>query len=164
MGGATRPLFQCSGCSMIQSVKEWLEGLFRPVIRISDRGSYIDRTPTTEDMERRTDEAIFLGRITAGLGVYTNFTIVPQGETWVLRAYQQSNQTANSIHVLHIVFVSGQSYYSPLITRANIVPGSSVETPPLILPTGTQLRGYTYNGGVAVDNFVHNIIVSRLRR
>jgi len=149
---------------MIQSVKEWLEGLFRPVIRIDDRGrSYIERTPTIDDIAGMQEDAINLGEVAvAGVPTYGPITIVPPNEVWILRGTSVGGSATNSQHQIEIRLPSGVVYYTPILSRSALMPAHTTIIQPLILRTNTQVRSVGNTGGIGA-NYTYTLIVTKVR-
>lgn len=69
---------------MLTNLKDWIEGLFRPVIHVSGDGrQYIDRTPTIDDLDLIRRRRTIINTVASVAGSYpNNYYDIPASNTF----------------------------------------------------------------------------------
>jgi len=152
---------------VLESLKRWIEGLFRGITRHNALGEqYIARTPTTQDIGLQRLKLLRETWVTAGVADHQTQTwTVPQGEKWLVRKIVSAATTAlTSGAFVPFVNLNGGGFY-PYGGRSHNVAAAGVMCPsdadfygvgtcPFMLEQGDQIYLYSYNNPIGTHNFM----------
>lgn len=148
---------------MFDSLRTWLEGLFRPVFRYEGTQTYIARTPTINDLERfRTPLYHQFAQITvAGNTIGYTATVRPNpGEYWVITDISHNKDAGHSwfritegsriINGHNVALTAGTGHGSAIY-------GALRSPIPLVVAPSETLSCGFYNTGVNPDTIIFTV-------
>jgi len=148
---------------MLTGLKEWIEGLFRPIFRVTTDGqTYIDRTPTAQDIgiykniRMGRSEIITLPNLTTTYSAFLNNTT---DEYWlfthmscitanVVQSWYELNDTATSVYGHNVAGTAS-------IGQQSCIYGAVGAGMPIVVRPGERVRWGFYNAvGAPVTVYV----------
>ena len=152
---------------MLQSLKSWIEGLFRPVIVETPSGSYIDRTPTIHDLIAHESPLTNIERWTTALQADHDTTAVtiPPGPSWIIRRALICPTTALTAgSFVFMVSIDNRAYVA-LGPRSHNITGAGTKSPssldfygsgtlPVLLRPGDKFYFNSYNNPAGTHDYI----------